>query len=242
MTTHPGIKFPAGRGSSKSLAIFRKEEAERRAKSNPHKGYPKEGKLTPQEALEYRRTDPMVCLLCGRSYQLLGSHITRSHKIRVEDYCERYGIPFRWGREETNGQGLATPRHRLRMRESILAVEGHVDRVRQMGKDAPHGLRAAHWPEAYKAARVSVSKTAPRDCPVCGSSFRPKHSWVTFCSKKCSGISRRGKATRPTNPPQPCVNCGEAHKPSRKGRCNRCYRYLVREGTEWPTQSLAPKG
>ncbi len=55
-------------------------------------GYPKTHKFTKKKEVDdYLSGEKVVCLLCGKSYKALVSHLS-VHNITVEEYRERYGI------------------------------------------------------------------------------------------------------------------------------------------------------
>ena len=63
----------------------------------PKEGYPWDGQFTlPEEIEEYFAHVELCCLLCGRSFRSLGKHIMPSHSISIDEYKERFGLP--WGR------------------------------------------------------------------------------------------------------------------------------------------------
>ncbi len=62
-------------------------------------GFPKEGKFkTMAEVEAYISGEKIQCLLCGKWFKLLGAtHLNRIHEITLDDYRERYGIPWKAG-------------------------------------------------------------------------------------------------------------------------------------------------
>ena len=64
----------------------------------PLPGFPWRGKFTSVEELgAYFQEHKLTCLLCGRHYDQLGNHISQGHKISMDEYKERYGIPWGYG-------------------------------------------------------------------------------------------------------------------------------------------------
>ena len=60
-------------------------------------GFPMPGKFKTQEDLDdYFGGDKIQCLMCGRLFGALGTHLYRIHGMRVDDYKERFGLP--WGK------------------------------------------------------------------------------------------------------------------------------------------------
>lgn len=65
--------------------------------NNPLLGYPIETAFNNMvEVKAYLEQSKITCLLCGREYSHLGNHISRAHMITIDDYKEKYGLP--WGR------------------------------------------------------------------------------------------------------------------------------------------------
>ena len=61
------------------------------------KGFPWSGKFQTLEEIEgYLSGGRMQCLLCGKLYVMIGKHLREIHGVTVDQYKERYGIP--WGR------------------------------------------------------------------------------------------------------------------------------------------------
>jgi hypothetical protein len=49
------------------------------------------------EVKEYLSGDKIICLLCGKAYKSLGVHLLRIHDVAVDEYRERYKIPWTYG-------------------------------------------------------------------------------------------------------------------------------------------------
>lgn len=61
-------------------------------------GYPKEFVFSNVEELNnYLNSEKITCLLCGKKFKSLGHHIMGIHQMSVDDYKEKYGIPFTRG-------------------------------------------------------------------------------------------------------------------------------------------------
>jgi len=81
----------------------------------PLPGYPWSGKFSQFEELNaYFNADKLTCLLCGRQFNKLGNHISQGHQIPMDEYKERFGIP--WTR------GLAGKTYREKSSEHIKAL------------------------------------------------------------------------------------------------------------------------
>jgi len=224
------VHFAATNRSGKSASRFSTEDREyRRKRRRCRPGYPIENMLTPQEAIDYLESDPMACLLCGRTFQALGRHVTAVHDMTVRHYCTKYAIPYRLN----GGTGLATNRERWRRSQTAKAVPGLVERVSQIHRLSPNlGKYKAPMSRENLAVRVYMSKTAPRTCPECGDTFRPSHATNTYCSKSCARAAQ-SRSARTTW--RDCLGCGKQLPPSSQHlgvkRCRSCH-YRLRRGAD----------
>ena len=73
------------------------ERAAERRKALP--GYPiPAGPFTAEQIVTYLSGDRIVCLLCGKSYRKIsGPHLSKIHGVGVDEYRERYGLPYGTG-------------------------------------------------------------------------------------------------------------------------------------------------
>lgn len=104
--------------SNRTLRKF----AQRRRK---REGFPWGGKFETAEEVEaYFSGDQIQCLECGRTLRSLAGHVTRIHGITIEQYQEKYGLP--WGRglvcDESRDKYAAAMRKRLEDDESLRAT------------------------------------------------------------------------------------------------------------------------
>ena len=73
-----------------------RNEREKLKKREAVAGYPMERKLTLDEVDAYFTEERITCLMCGKKYKGLGSHI-RVHDINEEEYKMRFGLPLTRG-------------------------------------------------------------------------------------------------------------------------------------------------
>lgn len=78
-------------------------------------GFPVIKPLSKSEADSYLAQDENVCLLCGWTGQLLGSHIVQRHKISTYNYSNAYNLPL--------SAGLACPSLKAKMMENAKSNE-----------------------------------------------------------------------------------------------------------------------
>jgi hypothetical protein len=73
--------------------------------------YPWRGKFgTKKEIDTYLTGNKIECLLCGKWFRALPTHLERTHNITADDYKERYGLPWKRG---LCGVGLSKKRSKL---------------------------------------------------------------------------------------------------------------------------------
>ena len=103
-----------------------KSEQKKRARRKPLRGYPIEIPFSNMdEVREYTSGERVVCLLCGREFKKLGSHIEKIHGITRDEYREMYNIPYRHplSCEETKSLYSANMKKRIDDGDIILDPE-----------------------------------------------------------------------------------------------------------------------
>ncbi len=78
-------------------------------------GFPGQGKFqTKQKIDDYFSGDRLQCLLCGKWFQRLPTHLDMIHGIGVDEYREMYGLPWKRGLcgEELSGKLSAAMKKR----------------------------------------------------------------------------------------------------------------------------------
>ena len=50
-----------------------------------------------EDVRKYLSGETMVCLLCGKSYKRIGTHLLAIHGLAVDEYKRRYDIPWTYG-------------------------------------------------------------------------------------------------------------------------------------------------
>ena len=76
------------------------------------KGFPWEGTFeTKEEVYDYFSGDRIQCLLCGKWFQRLPSHLKAIHEMTSDEYKEMYGLPWK--------RGLCSKDHSLKLSENL---------------------------------------------------------------------------------------------------------------------------
>ena len=80
------------------LSVFADNYFMEKPKKSGQKQFPWPGRFeTKAEIDEYFSGDKVQCLLCSEWYKTLHTHLVRIHEIAVDDYRERYGLPWKRG-------------------------------------------------------------------------------------------------------------------------------------------------
>ena len=76
------------------------------------KGFPWEGKFeTKEEVYDYFSGDRIQCLLCGKWFKRLPTHLKAIHEMTSDEYKEMYGLPWK--------RGLCSKDHSLKLSENL---------------------------------------------------------------------------------------------------------------------------
>lgn len=125
-------------------------------------GYPvPAGPLTGEQIDKYLSGDTIVCLLCGKNYRRLGGpHLEKIHGVSVEEYQDRYAIPY--------SRGLVSSSCRDRYAESAKAI-GHdrdyMSDIRQLSTTTKPKSGLVRMSEAKRRsalANISICMGSPR--------------------------------------------------------------------------------
>jgi len=93
---------------TQSSYIKKREECRRKVL----KGFPWDGKFeTKKEVNDYFSGDKIQCLLCGKWFQRLPTHLKAIHAMTSDEYREMYGLPWK--------RGLCSKEHSLKLSEIL---------------------------------------------------------------------------------------------------------------------------
>jgi len=69
------------------------------SKKNSLPGFPRKGQFTTKDEIDQYFSDPdcIQCLLCGQIFTTLSRHLQLTHECSIEEYRDRYGLPWRKG-------------------------------------------------------------------------------------------------------------------------------------------------
>jgi hypothetical protein len=109
---------------------------------------------TKEEIDEYLSGDRIVCLLCGKSYKSLCSHIG-VHGFNVDGYREKYGLPFRSGLCGENTSELISKHFKKLVKDGIIGKPTE-ENIKKM-QSAVHNQR--FQPFRKQVAIDNINKT-----------------------------------------------------------------------------------
>lgn len=120
-------------------------------------GFPWEGKFQTKEEVDaYFAGDKIQCLLCGKWYkEITFGHLSRIHDTTVDEYRERYGLPWRRGMTGQN-----THRTRSQIAKQLIA-EGKLKLIyKNIRQKEPGRPRRPLQPFARNAKRKQALAAA----------------------------------------------------------------------------------
>ncbi len=114
---------------------------------------------TKEEVEAYLEGDKISCLLCGKEFQALGIHLTRTHKVNIKDYKEYFGIP--------HGRGLTgiTVRKKkiIANKKRPLEFFAEMSRKGASGRKAENRKKRSEYaPASKKAIQQTIRKICKR--------------------------------------------------------------------------------
>ncbi|MFO1069055.1 MAG: MucR family transcriptional regulator [Geminicoccaceae bacterium] len=174
-----------------------------------------------EEADTYLASDPIHCLLCGRTFRSLGRHLRYTHALETDAYRELYGLPY--------SVGLASPSTRKRFAE-VMKARALATRPRRGRKASatrvfkPLELRGKERKSHYQRLRAMQRLNEVNGLPP-GFQFGKEHL-QTFVARVLTGRTFREVAKDPDMPSLPWVRIAFQHWPE------------VRESFETGVESL----
>jgi hypothetical protein len=116
---------------------------------------------TLEDVKEYFNKDQLECLICGKYYAGLGTHLALKHKIKVDDYKHMFNLPMSKGLVGNctcnKMQKSLVRRNDSRMRITEYTMEA----MRAARKAGKHTMRD-YYKKAMKDALRSCDKLADR--------------------------------------------------------------------------------
>jgi hypothetical protein len=185
--------------------------AQRRAKRRHIlPGFPWRGQFaTPEEARRYVSHEKLQCLICGKSYKSLGSHINRIHELDETSYKQQFGIPYTVGlvsaptakRHAEEYAKRISPQERLAYVASARAslkqeVESGISECREV-------VSSVYNQRVQRITSVNEAPSCSRSCFLCGNIVSVQASRVFYkdemirCEECISPRSRKPYKMRP---------------------------------------------
>ena len=109
-------------------------EKRNKLRSKVMPGFPWDGKFTTQpEIYNYFSGDRVQCLLCGKWFKRLPTHLKMIHEIESDEYRERYGLPWKHG---LCGKELSLKLSKTMKRRRESGFRPDIDAARKKSKQA----------------------------------------------------------------------------------------------------------
>lgn len=154
---------------------------------------------TLDQIAEYRSGNSIECLLCGKHFQVLNSHLIKMHEIDPFEYRRRFGIPA--------SQSLASKRFRLQgaenFRHNTKALAALELYRKTYGPSDPTGRPRRAWVPATLSSLRERNKdqwvgkpyvTVP--CSACGADTVVRESWASHPARCLNCVSRRSRSSK----------------------------------------------
>lgn len=175
----------------------------------PLAGYPiPPHPMSIEEADTYLASDPIHCLLCGRTFRSLGRHLRYTHALETDAYRELYGLPY--------SVGLASPSTRERFAQ-VMKARAVTTKPRRGRKASaarvfkPLELRGKERKSHYQRLRAMQRLNEVNGLPP-GFQFGKEHL-QTFVGRVLTGRTFREVAKDPDMPSLPWVRIAFQHWP-----------------------------
>lgn len=151
-------------------------------------GFPE---TTPFAAIEdvrkYLSGDSMICLLCGKNYKRIGTHLVKIHGITVDEYKQRYNIPWTYGLICDESSGKYSKAIKKRMMEGWEPPMKLGDDHKKMISAEKRGCKFK-----VEVAKTNLKKSRNRGAPVHPLSVAPDGTLETFTQKRDRLAAKRG--------------------------------------------------
>lgn len=233
MSTDSGrttVHFENTRGRKREYIFAIDDKSIRtRARRTPLAGFPSEKKFAnTQEVEAYFATRRLECLLCGRTFLNLGTHL-KMHDMRPIEYCKRFNLPFSRGLtvKALKVQSSLSQRRRIeRNPEWAAQIRG----LHELSIP-PKGRKPSWYMSQLRKESVSI---VPRPCLQCGEMFSPHRLTPQTpkagrcCSVKCRCLLEIAESNK-----RPCERCGVTLPNGSQNNgvkiCKKCYAEVRKE-------------
>lgn len=129
-----------------------------RAKRGNLPGFPVETVFETREQLDqYLSGDTIQCLLCGREFQLLDTHLRGVHGLTSDDYRKRYGIGSTVGLQSSRKMASAKNAMTTFLEENPGQLEKKVEALKSAPSPSHNGkTKPLYWKNERTKHDVSV--------------------------------------------------------------------------------------
>lgn len=137
-----------------------------------------------EEVRDYLSAEKIVCLICGKSYKSLGVHLS-VHEVTVDEYHQRYNIPWTYGLVCLPTAGLLSSAVTRRMEEGWIPNTQTADEFKNTILKTPKR-------KTFFKDEISVQNLKERAKPVHPLQEKPDGGLETFTARKHRLAAKRG--------------------------------------------------
>lgn len=190
----------------------------------PLSGFPiTEAFATTTESESYRRSIPLVCLLCGHGFRVLGKHLDYVHGMSSREYCDRYNIRFGHGLSDSDWHANQSEKMKQRANAETLT-----QRALAIGKQNPRRTRVTAYARQHHCeVKADAATVRTRACAYCLSFFTTRDKRTRYCSASCGSKATAHYGAR--KPPRTCPQCNALVNRMCHGVCLRCQKRNYRK-------------
>jgi ROS/MUCR transcriptional regulator protein len=173
-------------------------------------GFPWEGSFSlPEEAEAYVSGERIQCLLCGKLYRSLGSHINSVHEVNETSYKHRFGIPYRVGlvsaiTAKRHAEELTKRISPQERREYVAVARATLRAMVDFGSlEWRPPVASVNNQRAQRFKLVNDAQSCSRSCHACGDTVIVRGARVFYgdemirCEQCIAPASRRPYKMRP---------------------------------------------
>ncbi len=177
--------------------------------TDPLPGYPKiEPFQTMEQVREYLAQERIDCLLCGRRFKMLNTHLLRVHKIGLREYKLKCGLPFTRGLVSTPTRTLLSEIAAERLDgESPEQAKARMDKAREAQRGQPPADQIHGSPAILNMRREAARKAVESE-----NHFSRRKAIIPWRCTECGAETMVGETFAITNACRVlCRKCRNRH-------------------------------
>jgi predicted transcriptional regulator len=126
-------------------------------------GYPvPPHEFTLKEVRDYFSHEKITCLICGKLYHKLGGPHLKLHNITVQEYLDRYGLPYRTGLVGRLSNARYSAATKKRIAEGLMPCLGNI-KTQKMAAQAARRQRKRKINKDISLENLSINEISKED-------------------------------------------------------------------------------